>query len=143
MKPTPFSLALAATLALLAGAATVRADDETPSFKKRGDMEKMFVESVGTAIVKAARAGPTKIEMEKYEFDDPKKDRKDLKITMNWVGGITKKKFTSTIVVKIDSSDKEKWEVLNIEYKDDNNVSLAKPNANKIQELIKKFNKAP
>jgi hypothetical protein len=59
---------------------------------------------------------------------------------MNWQGGITKKKFVSTIVVHIDASGKE-WEVLNIDYSDDNKISVAKPNANKIQDLIKKFNK--
>jgi len=143
MKTTLFGLvALLAGLALIAGAPTARAaDEDIPSFRKRGDMEKQFVESVGIAIVKAARSNPTKIELDKYEFEDPKKDRKDLKITMNWVGAATKKKYQSTIVVKIDSSDKDKWEVLNIAYTDDNNVSIFKPNQNKIQELVKKFNK--
>ena len=38
-------------------------------------------------------------------------------------------------------ADSDKWEVLNSKYKDDNNVSLAKPNETKIQGLIKKFNR--
>ena len=67
--------------------------------------------------------------------------RKNLEITMNWQGGITKKKFVSTIVVHLDTSKDKEWEVLNIEYSDDNKVSPAKPDQNKIQDLIKKFNK--
>jgi hypothetical protein len=79
MKAILFSLTALAGLALLAGAPAARAadDDEVPSFKKRGDMEKKFVEKVGTAIVKAARTA-TKIELDKYEITDPKKDRKEL-----------------------------------------------------------------
>ena len=60
---------------------------------------------------------------------------------MNWKGAITKKKVQSTILVKIDASDKDKWEVTNIDYEDDNKVSLTKPNAGNIQDLIKKFNR--
>jgi hypothetical protein len=137
------SSALILGLALLAGGAVRAADDDdVPSFKKRGDNEKAFVEKVGTAIVKAARTA-SKIEMDaekKYEFVDPKKDRKDLKIFMTYVGAVTKKKYNAQIVVKIDASDKEKWEVLNIEYKDDS-ISLTKPNTTRIQELVKKFNR--
>jgi len=142
MKATlSFSALLLACLGLLAAVPAARAadEDEVPSFKKRGDKEKEFVAQVGTAIVKAARTA-NKIELDEYKFTDPKKDRKDLTIKMNWVGAITKKKYTSNIVVKIDSSDDKKWEVLNIEYKDDS-VSVAKPSTAKIQDLIKKFNK--
>jgi hypothetical protein len=137
------SALLLASLALLAAVPAARAadDDELPSFQKRGDKEKDFVSKVGTAIVKAARTGPTKIELDEYKFTDPKKDRKDLNIKMNWVGGISKKKFVSTIVVKIDTSDDKNWEVLSIDYKDDNSVSLTKPNGTKIKELEKKFNR--
>lgn len=135
--------ALVLVLTLLAGGSARAADDDdVPSFKKRGDNEKAFIEQVGTAIVKAARTA-TKVEMnaeKKYEFTDQKKDRKDLKIHMNYVGAITKKKYNAEIVVKIDTTDKEKWEVLNIEYKDDS-LSITKYNAAKVQELIKKFNR--
>jgi len=139
-----FFLALMAGLALMASSAARAADDDdTPSFGKRGDDEKVFVRKVGEAIVKAARAKPAKLELKKYEKKKLKgKDgRTNLHITMGWAGSITGKKFTSDIVVQLDSSDKDKWEVLNIKYKDDNNVSLAKPNENKIQALIKKFNR--
>jgi len=130
-------------LALLLASPARAADDDVPSFKKRGEKEKDWVAEVGTAIVKAARSGPKDVELDTYKIEDvkDKKDRKDLKITMNWKGGITKKKFVSTIVVHVDSSKDKEWEVLNIDYKDDNNVSLGKPRQNEIQALVKKFNR--
>jgi len=143
MKATLTSgVLLLAGLALLATAPSVRADDP-PSFKNRGEKEKDWVSEVGTAIVKAARSGPTAIEMDSYKIEDvkDKKDRKDLKITMKWKGGITKKQFVSTITVHVDSTKEKEWEVLNIDYEDDNKVSFTKPNANNIQELVKKFNR--
>ena len=42
------------------------------------------------------------------------------------------------IVVKIDSSNKDAWEVLNIVYADNNSVAYKEK---KIQELIKQMNK--
>jgi hypothetical protein len=135
---------LLAGLALLANVPAARAaDDDVPAFKKRGAQEKEWVADVGTAVVKAARSGPTAIEMDTYKIEDvkDKKDRKDMKITMKWKGGITKKQFTSTITVHIDSTKEKEWEVLNIDYEDDNKVSFTKPNANNIQDLVTKFNK--
>src|SRR5262245_48446922 len=119
-----FGAALFAGLALLVAAPSTRAaDDPLPSFKKRGTKEKAWVEEVGTAIVKAARSGPKEIELEEYKITEPKKGRKEIKITMNWKGGLTKKKFVSTILVKVDVNDKDEWEVVNIDYSDDNKVS--------------------
>src|SRR5262249_319744 len=144
MKATlTFSAALLAGLALLIASPAARAaDDEVPSFKKRGDKEKDWAGEVGAAIVEAARTGPTKIELDTYKIEhvEDKKDRKDLKISMNGVGGITKKKFQSNITVHIDSTNDKEWEVLNIDYKDDS-ISIGNPRQNEIQKLIKKFNR--
>lgn len=134
------AIRLAAALACLTLLPAAASRDDVPSFKDRGDDEKAFVARVGEAVVRAARLGPLKIALEKYEFSDPRKGRKDLKITMTWAGGILKKKYTSQIVVKIDSSDKDRWQVLDIEYKDDSR-SLASPNRTRIQELVKKLNR--
>jgi hypothetical protein len=132
---------LAALACLLWLTGSVRAaDDEVPTFKKRGDQEKAFVTKVGASIIKAARFKPQKIELDKYEITDPKKDRKDLKIKMIYHGLVTKKKYTADITVKVDSGDKDKWEVLRIDY-EDNNPSLTKPNRTKIDDLVKKFNR--
>jgi len=119
------------------------ADDDVPSFKKRGEKEKEWVTEVGTAVVKAARSNPKDVELDTYKIDPvkDKKDRKDLKITMNWKGAITKTKVTSNIVIHVDTSKEKEWEVLNIEYTDNNKVSLAKPNQSKVQDLIKQFNR--
>jgi len=119
------------------------ADDDVPSFKKRGDKEKEWVTEVGTAVVKAARSKPKDVELDTYKIEPvkDKKDRKDLKITMNWKGAITKTKVKSDITIHMDTSKEKEWEVLNIEYKDDNKVSLSKPDTAKIQALIKEFNR--
>jgi len=130
---------LVAAMALLAGVAA-RAADDVPSFKKRGDKERDWVAEVGAAIVHKARLKPSKIELKDYKFEEPKKgrkDRKDLKITMTWVG-LTKKTYTSNIVVKLDTTDEKEWEVLNISYKDD---AAGKPDTHKIQDLIDDFNR--
>ena len=132
-----------ALLCVLVGDGTARPDDEDaiPSFKSdKGRETKEFVAKVGTIVVKAARSKPTKIELEKYEYTKVKTGRTELKVTMIYHGLVTKKKYTSDIVVQLDSSDANKWEVLNITYKD-NNPSPTKPNIKNIQELIPKFNK--
>src|SRR4051794_30301795 len=104
MKATSGLGVLVASLALLlaAGVSARAADDDVPSFKKgiEKGKERDFVEEVGTAILKAARSKPVQIELERYKFEEvkDKKGRKDLRITMNWEGALTKKKFTSTIV---------------------------------------------
>jgi hypothetical protein len=134
-----------ALLAVLAGTPARAADEEVPSFKKRGDNEKTFVTKVGTAIVKAAHPTAKTIEVDKdkkYEITEPKKGRKELRIRMTYQGAVSKlvKKtpYVADIVVLVDSTDKEKWEVLNIKYKDDNKVPHSEK---KVQALISRFNK--
>jgi phenylpyruvate tautomerase PptA (4-oxalocrotonate tautomerase family) len=142
---TRFSLAIPALICALAlTSAGVRADEEdgVPSLKKNTKREtKEVVTKVAEAIVKAARAKPSKMELDKYEYTSPKEGRTELKMTVKWAGSLTGTKVTSTIVVLIDSSNKEAWEVLNIKYEDDNKLSLAKPNTKKIQDLIPMLNK--
>jgi hypothetical protein len=140
-KFSPFAVLVG--LALLSSPA--RAADDLPSFKTSKDREtKEFVTKVGTAIIKAARARPEAIELEKYEYTKPKTGRHELFIRMSYTGKISrllrKKKFTATIKIKIDSTDKE-WEVLTIDYKDSNNTSLLSPNEKKIRKLIAEFNR--
>jgi hypothetical protein len=127
----------AAGLALLL-AGSVRADDGI-SFKKRGDGEKDFVARVGEAIIKAAHGTGKKIALLKYEFSEPKANRKELTIKMEYYGIVTGKRYVADIVVKIDVTNKDAWEVLNIEYADTNTGISA--NVKKIQELIKEMNK--
>jgi hypothetical protein len=147
MKATlTFGVALLTALGLLVATPAARAaDDEVPSIKKYPDEKKekeykQFASDLGSAVVKAARTKPVDLELEDYKVTEPKKDHKELKIVMNWKGALTKKKFQSTIIVKIDASDKAKMEVTNIDYSDDNKIST-KPNAAEIQKLIKQINR--
>ena len=133
--PVAFLLALA-VLALVITAG--QAADEDLSFKKRGDQEKRWVTSVGEAIIKAAHPTGRKRDLVKYEFLTPKPNRTELTIKMEYYGLVSSKKYVADITVKIDSTNKDAWEVLNIDYVDNNNVSA---NFKKIQELIKTFNK--
>jgi hypothetical protein len=129
--------ALLAGLSLCWTMAATAADNDI-SFKKRGDEEKRFVGTVGKAIVKAAHTTAKKIELVKYEYTKPKADRTHLTIKMEFRGAVSNKRYLADIVVKIDSSNKDAWEVLNIEYSDNDNVPH---NEKKIQELIKQMNK--
>jgi|SRR5579871_1345555 len=128
--------------ALLAGfflcSALVAAADDDISFKRRGDEEKRFVRTVGTAIIKAAHKTSKKIELVKYEYTKPKANRTELAIKMEYHGAVSGKRYVADITIKIDSTNKDAWEVLNIDYADNNNVPF---NEKKIQELIKQMNK--
>jgi hypothetical protein len=122
---------------LLSAALSAAADDDI-SFKRRGDEEKRFVRAVGTAIVKAAHKTSRKIDLVKYEYTKPKGNRTELQIKMEYHGAVSDKRYVADIAVKIDTSNKDAWEVLNIDYSDNNNIRY---NAQKIQDLIKQLNK--
>jgi hypothetical protein len=130
-----------AALVGLAGTALAQGED-IPSFKKRGDMEKQFVTKVGTAVIKVARIKPQKISMLSYEYklNTPKANRSELDLKMEFHGLVTKKRYTADIVVLLDTTDKDAWEVLNIRYSD-TDPSPFGPNEKKIQELIRTMNK--
>ena len=122
---------------LLLAATAARADEDV-SFKRRGDAEKRFVAAAGTAVVKAAHPTAKKIDLVEYKYTHPKPNRTDLAIKMEYHGKATNKRYVASVVVKIDSSNKDAWEVLNIDYADNNSVAY---NEKKIQELIKQMNK--
>jgi len=116
---------LLAALACLGVVTPGRAADEkktaeVPSFKKRDENEKVFMAKVGEAAVRAVRTSPAKLEMDSYKITDPKANRKVITIKMNWAGSVTGKKFTSDVTLTVDPTEKDKWEVLDIDYKDDN-----------------------
>lgn len=143
MKWTLNTLLMAA-IASLAFAPTVALaqdkEDTTPSFKNRLDSEKEFMAKVGEATVKAVRTSPAKLEMADYKITDPKPNRKVLEITMNWAGSVTGKKFKSVVKITVDPTDKEKWEVIDIEYTDDN-PSLKVGLEKNLKNLRAKFNR--
>jgi uncharacterized membrane protein len=121
----------------------VRADEAVPSFRKSKDKEsKEFVSKVFENIVKVARLKTKNYKVEKYEYvavkDKP--NRKELHITGTWDGALVSKNIKTNITIKLDTSDKDAWEVLSIEYKDNLKTSALKHNQNKIDELVKTFN---
>ena len=139
-KRAQVRVVLLAGLALVLAAALPvwAADDDVPSFRKRGDENKRFVAKVGEAIVKAAHGTAKKIALIKHEYTRPKANRTELAIKMEFHGKVSDKRYVADIVVKIDSTDKDAWEVLNIEYTDNDNIPA---NIKKIQALIKQLNK--
>jgi hypothetical protein len=144
----PVKLAGAVVLAgLVLVAGTARGEDVVaPSFKNSKDKDtKDFVTRVGTVIVKAARSRPQEIELDRYEYNKTNPGRRELVIRMTYTGKVSKllkkKKYTATIKVKIDSSDNDSWEVLSIDYKDDNSLSLLSPSEKKVRKLIPQFNR--
>jgi hypothetical protein len=134
------SLKLVSSLIVLAllGTVAVPAAQPNISFKKRGDAEKQFVTDVGKAIVKAAHKTGKKVALIEYKYTNPKPNRTELKIQMEFYGAVTGKRYVANVVIKIDSTDKKAWEVLNIDYSDNDNVPY---NEKKIQALIKELNK--
>jgi hypothetical protein len=128
--------------ALLAGLAALtpaaRADDDVPKFKSRGDQEKKFVASVCKSILKAAHGTGKEAAMEKYSIDEVKKGRSKLAIKGTYKGAVSGKTYTADIVVHLDTADKDAWEVLRIEYSDNNNIPYSRK---KVDDLIKQFNR--
>jgi hypothetical protein len=129
---------LAGAVLLAAGTGPARAADEDVSFKRRGVEEKKFVADVGRAIIKAAHPTGKNPEMVRYDIKEPKPNRTEMHIEMDYKGQVTNKTYRGNILVKIDSTNKDAWEVLNIEYSDNNNIRY---NVRNVQNLIKRFNK--
>jgi len=137
MKTLCKSLAILAVVALVPlGRA---ADDEMPNINKRGDDEKAFVEKLGAAIVKAARTSVKTATLKTYEKKMPKEGRVEYHIKAGWKGAVLGKDQTSDIVVLVDASDKNAWEVLRIEYSDDEK-GLIPFNRKNVSEMVKKLN---
>jgi hypothetical protein len=127
-----------AVVALLATVARSSAQ-EAPNINKRGDDEKKFVAKLVNAIVPAARTSVKSATVEKYEKKEPKPGRTEFHISAGFKGAVTKKDYTATIVIHVDTATKDKWEVTRIEYKDDSK-NVAKPNRKNLDELIDKLN---
>ena len=93
----------------------------------------------GGPLMKRNPAHPTakKLSLIKYEYTQPKANRTELVMKIEYHGAVTDKKYVANVVIKIDSSDKDAWEVLNIDFTDNNNLPASQ---NRIQSLIKKLN---
>jgi len=135
-KPNRFALVALAVLCLAGTAAF--AGEALPSFKKAADREaKDFQERVFTAVVQAARTKPVAIRLDKGEYADDGKERKELKLVGSYKGSVTRRKFDVTVVIRIDTSNDKEWKVLKINYTDTNWLTVRE---NRFSDLAKKFN---
>lgn len=116
----------------------LRADD-LPNFKKKGDTEKKFVSEVCVAIIKAARTSSKNPSLHRFEYKEPKEGRTELHIKGKFSGVVTGSEYVADIMVLIDTTNKNSWEVLRIDY-DDNSKNVVGPNRKNITNLVKKFN---
>ncbi len=133
-RALPFALLCGLTV-LSTGA---RAED-VPNFRKKGDTEKKFVSEVCVAIIKAARTSARNPSLHRFEYKEVKPGRTELHIKGKFTGVVSGSEYTADIVVHIDTSDKNSWEVLRIEY-DDNSKNVVGPNRKNLANLVKKFN---
>lgn len=131
-------LGVIALAALLAPAARA-ADVPIPNINKRGDNEKEFVQKTVNAIVHAARSSIKTATVDAFEKKKPKEGQEEWHIKAGYKGVATGKAYTATIVVLIDTSAKDKWDVVRIDY-DDNNSSPIGFNRKNVQEMRKKLN---
>lgn len=133
-------LAVRGTIALLAltvALAPVRAEDEVPTFKSKAQLEKEFFKKVCKAILKAAHFSGKDPALDRFELKEIKKGRTSLIMKGSYKGRITSKKYIANIIVHLDTLEKGNWEVLRIEYSDNNNIPYSRK---KVDALIKKFN---
>lgn len=136
---TPSILPL--TLCCLLTSSVFAFDDLGPlNFRNTKRETREFAERVGVAIVKAARMAPRRAQLVNYSYTSPKVDRKELHISMSYSGAITRFRFTADMTVILNTTDNDRWEVLNIRYKDSNKNPV--PYSEKrVQELIKQLNR--
>ena len=127
---------------LLATGASVRSwvNDDIPSFKKRNSEEKTFMAELGKAVIKAVHPTAQKIVMVKYEIVKvkDKENRSEINLKMEYFGVVSNKKYIGDAIIKVDTSSKDGWEALNIDYVDNNNLPLNRKN---LQELLKALNR--
>lgn len=127
---------------VLATGASVKSwiNDDLPSFKKRNSEEKTFIAELGKAVIKAVHPTAQKIVMIKYEIVKvkDKENRSEINLKMEYFGVVSNKKYIGDAVIKVDTSSKDGWEALNIDYVDNNNLPLNRKN---LQELIKSLNR--
>jgi len=139
MKNVVKGLAILCAAFLVVPAA--RADDDLPNFNKRGDSDKDFAKRVGITIVKKARPTTKDFTLQDYKFKDvkDKEGRTELRIEIGYKGATGFTKYTAKPVVLIDTSNKDKWEVLRIDYEDNNKLTFSRKN---VENLVKEFNDA-
>ncbi len=127
------------TLTALAFAAATTAAADL-NINDRGD-EKKFIANLTTDLIKAARGSPKDVAYVEHKADTTVKDRLKWTIKGGYKGSLTGKAFESDIVVNIDIADAKKWEVLSIEYADNNKTAPAGPSKAGVDKIKTALNK--
>jgi len=135
MKPSRSALVVAA----LVGLALAVPCQAQPSFKKRNSVDKAFLTKVGEAAVKAFRTKPANLELEDFKIALPRPTQQVIDLKMTW-SDAAGKRFTSDVRVIIDFAEKDKWKVLDVEYKD-NNVARIAGGGKRIESLKAELNR--
>ncbi len=135
MKKMFTGIAVLCAAALLSSGA--RAAD-VPNFNKRGN-DKEFAERVGNYVVTKARTTIKETTLQDHKFKEKKEGQTELTLSVGYKGGITRTKYTADIVVLIDTSNKDRWEVLRVDFKDNNRLAFNRKN---VDNLVKEFNDA-
>jgi hypothetical protein len=133
MKTLFKSLSVFALFAFVAPSA--RAQDL--NINKRGTDEKAWAEKVGVEMVKVAQKATKAHTLQKFEKKNIKAGRDEWTIEIGWKGGITGTKYTSDIVLQVDTENKDKFEVLRVDYKDNSKVPYSRK---KVEDLLPKLN---
>jgi hypothetical protein len=118
-------------------AAPARAED-VPNINKR-DNEKAFVEKLADSIVHTARTCKD-VTVKNYKFKDLGGGRTDLMIEAGYKGKVTSKPYTANVTVHLNTANKDKWSVLSIDYKDNNNLKWTGKKS--VDALVSKLNDA-
>ena len=141
MRSVFTGLAVLCAAVLLSGSAY---GADIPNFNKRGSTDKeqkAFAEEVAKAIVQEARTSVGDVTLKEYKFTERKEGHKELTLSAGYKGAVIKTKYTADIVVQLDTSTKDNWKVLKIQYKD-NNKSPVSFSSKNVEALVKKFNNA-
>ena len=85
--------------------------------------------------------GLKEITLKEHKFVEPKSGRKQLRMSVGYKGALTSTRYTADVTVELDTSVPDKWEVLRIDYTD-NNKNIVGWNRKNVEALVKKFNEA-
>lgn len=133
--------AAALSLGLAFAFTALAADDDPPSFRKSKDRTgKEFAAAVFETIIKGVRSVPLDVKFEKHKYTTTQKGRTDLELVGTYKGKISRQTFTATITLRIDTTDSTVWEVLSIDYKDNNRIT-GRPKQKSIDQMILRLNR--
>lgn len=115
-------------------------DDSIPAFKRKKAEDIGFFNQVGLAVARAAHPTGVQPEVVGIEvLDEPAEGSgKLLEMRLRYRGKITGRIYHANARMKVDSSDDRAWQVLAVDYRDDNSIP---PNRPALEALIRQFNR--